>query len=162
MYTRFVPPLLCAAAIALACRSGVRPTIAAAAPPHRQADDSVGVAGTLGVTTTDGVRFAFQVVNGSAERVEVRFRSGQTRDFVVLDDQEREVWRWSTGRMFTQSVQNAVLPAGDTVAFEERWTPSKPGRYTVVARLNSANFPVEQRVEFDVPPAETGQLAVHQ
>jgi hypothetical protein len=162
MYSRFVPPLLCAAAIAFACRPGVRTSIAAAAPHHRQADESAGVAGTLGVTTADGVRFAFQVVNGSDERIEVRFRSGLTRDFVVLDDHEREVWRWSSGRMFTQSVQNTVLPAGDSVAFEERWTPAKPGRYTVVARLNSANFPVEQRASFDVPQVPAGQVAVHQ
>jgi hypothetical protein len=162
MYSRFVPPLLCAAAIAFACRPGGRPSIAGAVPSHRAVDDSAHVAGTLAVTTDDGVQFAFQVVNETAERVEVRFPSGLTRDFVVLDDHEREVWRWSEGRMFTQSVQNTVLPAGDTVAFAERWTPSEPGRYTVVARLNSENFPVEQRTEFVVPVATVARLAVHQ
>jgi hypothetical protein len=166
MYSRLVPPLLCALAVAFACRPGTRPTLATAAPKQHKiarakvhAADSAGVALVLGVTSEDGVRFALKVVNESDKRVEMRFRSGLTTDFLVLDEQSREVWRWSEGRMFTQSVQNKVLAAGDTIAFEESWTPDRPGRYTVVARLNSPNYPTEQRAQFDVPATGTAQLA---
>jgi hypothetical protein len=166
MYSRLVPPLLCALAVAFACRPGTRPSLATAAPKQHKASrskissaDTAGVALLLGVTSNDGVHFALKVVNESDKRVEMRFRSGLTTDFVVLDESSREVWRWSAGRMFTQSVQNRILAAGDTAAFEERWTPDRPGHYTVVARLNSPNYPAEQRVEFDVPAAGGGQLA---
>jgi hypothetical protein len=166
MYSRLVPPLLCALAVAFACRPGTRPTLAAAAPKQHKPShsksssaDTAGVALLLGVTSEDGVRFALKVVNESDRRVEMRFRSGLTTDFVVLDENSREVWRSSEGRMFTQSVQNRVLAAGDTAAFEESWTPDRPGHYTVVARLNSPNYPAEQRVQFDVPATSSGQLA---
>ena len=178
MYSRLIPPLLCALAVAFACRPGTRPSLATAAPKqHKVASskattsskrskadrsaDSAGVALTLGVTSARSVRFALKVVNESDKRVEMRFRSGLMQDFVVLDEHAREVWRWSEGRMFTQSVQNRVIAAGDSIAFEESWTPDRPGRYTVVARLNSPNYPAEQRAQFDVPATGSGQLAVH-
>ena len=164
MYSRLVPPLLCALAVALACRPGARPTVATAAPKHHRAargTDSATVALRLAVDTAHGIRFALQVVNEGDKRVEMRFRSGLVHDFVVLDEHAREVWRWSEGRMFTQAVQNRVLAAGDSLAFAESWKPDRPGHYTVVARLYSPNYPAEQRAEFDVPAAPTGQLAVH-
>ena len=158
MHIRFVPPLLCAAAIAFACRPGVRPSLAGVVPSHRPAADSAGIAGTLGVSTTDGVRFAFHVVNETAERVEVRFPSGQTRDFVVLDAAGKEVWRWSRGRLFTQTVQNKFLSGRDTTVYESRWQPTRPGHYTAVGTLRSGNFPLERRASFEVQPSTVAAL----
>ena len=96
----------------------------------------------------DDVKFSFRVTNTSTKRVELRFPSGQTHDLTVLDTQGREVWRWSRGRMFTQSMQNKVLGASDTLTFTETWHPDHPGQYTAVASLLSQNHPAEQRAEF--------------
>jgi hypothetical protein len=81
----------------------------------------------------------------------MRFPSGQTHDVVVLDTTGREVWRWSSGRVFTQVLQNKVLRATDTLAFGERWKDPPRGQYVAVARLASANYPVEERAAFVVP-----------
>ena len=109
------------------------------------------IAASLDVTVGETVKFAFHVTNSSAKRVELRFPSGQTHELVVLDPQGREVWRWSRGRMFTQSMQNKVLGTSDTLTFTETWHPEHPGAYTVVASLLSQNFPTEQRAEFSLP-----------
>ena len=97
------------------------------------------------------VRFALNVTNIGARHAEVNFPSGQSYDFVVVDSIGREVWHWSHGRMFTQTVQNKQLGTGESMQVAETWTPqATPGRYTAIATLNSSNYPVEQRVDFVV------------
>ncbi|MCO4099782.1 MAG: hypothetical protein HEQ11_12395 [Gemmatimonas sp.] len=101
------------------------------------------------VDTAKGtVRFAIEVANESGKRVELLFPNGRTHDFAVLDSAGHEVWRWSEGRMFTQGLRNRLLDAHDSTVYDERWEPPAPGRYTLVAQLNSDNYPVRQRVDF--------------
>lgn len=99
----------------------------------------------------NGVEFDFHVTNVGARKLEVNFPSGQTHELVVLDSAGREVWRWSSGRMFTQSLQNRVLHGSDSLSFALRWHHATAGHYVAVATLASDNFPMEQRAEFDVP-----------
>jgi len=149
MRFRYVFPLLIAAALALAYASP-SPSHTYERARHRVAHDTI--AASLDVKVAEDVKFSFHVTNSSRKRVELRFPSGQTHDLVVLDTQGREVWRWSQGRMFTQSMQNKVLAVSDTLTFTETWHPEHPGTYTAVASLLSQNFPTEQRVEFTLPP----------
>jgi len=148
MRFRYIAPFLVACALAFA--------YASPSPSHPY--DSVRrhavrdtIAASLDVKVGETVTFAFHVTNSSAKRVELRFPSGQTHDLVVLDAQGREVWRWSRGRMFTQSMQNKVLGASDTLTFTETWHAEHAGTYTAVALLLSQNFPTEQRAEFSLP-----------
>ena len=119
-------------------------------PPARRAAVKDTIVASLDVTVGEEVRFAFHVTNSSTKRVELRFPSGQTHDVIVLDSQGREVWRWSAGRMFTQSMQTKLIGAADTVTFSETWKPQNPGTFTAVARLLSENFPVEERSDFSL------------
>ena len=105
---------------------------------------------SLSINVDDDVRFAFNVANDGAKKLELLFADGRTHDVVVLDSIGREVWRWSDGRLFTQAVQAKVLRASDRIAFEEAWNDARPGNYTAVATLASSNFPIEQRVAFTV------------
>jgi hypothetical protein len=143
--------LVSGAVLAFAC--GPRPHgtdgIAARAVKPR-AHDAAELSGRLAVTVNDGVAFDFVVTNSGAKKVEVNFPSGQTHELVVLDTLGREVWRWSNGRMFTQSLQNRVLRSSDTLAWEERWRDAPSGRYVAVATMASRNFPVTERTEFVV------------
>jgi hypothetical protein len=150
MRLRYVPPLLVAAALAFANASPLpshspdserRPIVR----PRVSGDT---IAASLDVKVGEDVKFSFHVTNSSNKRVELRFPSGQTHDVVVLDPQGREVWRWSNGRMFTQSMQNKVLGASDTLTFTETWRPEQAGAYTAVASLLSENYPTEQRAAF--------------
>ena len=149
MGSRLAVPLLAAAAAFFAC--GPR-TPSAAANAHPRATAGKGVVSQVLVDTTKGiVRFAIEVANDSRKRVELNFPSGRTHDFVVLNASGKQVWRWSEGRMFTQSMQNRLLDANDSVVYAERWSPPAPGRYTLVAELNSENYPVHRTMEFSLP-----------
>src|SRR5687768_9608710 len=155
MSRRFVIPLLVVAALAFAYAAPApssHPNDAAArATTRRVATGGDTVAASLDVSVGEEVQFNLHVTNGSAKRVELRFPNGKTHDVAVFDAQGREVWRWSTGRLFTQSMQSRILDATDTLTFSESWRPKATGSYTAVASLLSDNHPKEQRVGFSLP-----------
>jgi hypothetical protein len=99
------------------------------------------------------VHFALVVKNVGGKHAELNFADGQSYDFVVSDSTGREVWQWSNGRIFTQSVQNKQLGAGESMRVSESWKrrSAPPGRYTVTATLKSSNYPSEQRGTFTLP-----------
>jgi hypothetical protein len=149
MLPRITVSLLAAAVVFFACGPRSPSAIANTRP---RASAAKGVVSQVVVDTTHGkVRFAIQVANDSPKRVELSFPTGRTHEFVVLNDKGKEVWRWSDGRLFTQSMQNRLLDANDSVEFAERWSHPAAGRYTLVAQLNSGNYPVTQHVEFSLP-----------
>lgn len=83
--------------------------------------------------------------------VELRFPSGKTHDFYVQDVSGREVWRWSSSRMFTQGIQNKLVKSKETATYTEGWDARDyHGRFTAVAVLPSVNHPIEERVEFEL------------
>ena len=153
MNTRLLIPMLCIGAVAFAC--GPRPHAASEAPATTPAQSTskpgAPLASSLTVSVDGGVELAFHVTNTTQKSMELQFASGQTHDFTVLDASGREVWRWSSDRMFTQSLQTRMLDAGQTLTFRERWEQAPRGTYTVVAALSSSNHPVETRAEIAVP-----------
>jgi len=91
---------------------------------------------TLDVSVGDDVEFQFRVVNAGGSPIELRFRSGKTADVAVFEDGE-EVWRWSTGRMFTQALQSRTLGPGEESEQRFTWTDPQPGTYTARATLEA-------------------------
>jgi hypothetical protein len=179
MSSRFLITVLCVAAIALACgprahnevsspskNSSVVTHLASTAtlgvaqqvaPRIEQQAKSVTptVAAQLYVHAGDAnIRFALHVVNTSRKRIELTFPSGQTYDFVILDTLGREMWRWASGRMFTQALRNKPLSGGEAMEFEEtmKATMLPPGKYTARALLKSVNFPLVQEAPFTLAP----------
>jgi hypothetical protein len=177
MNTRLIILLLCAGALAFACgpRShstelaafGAARSTASSAPsvasvattehPRRSSRDAqpatVQLDSRLKIDVApQRVRFALAVRNVGHKHAEVDFPNGQSYDFVVVDTAGREVWHWSTSRMFTQSIQNKQLGAGEAMEVSEAWaTPARAGKYVAIATLTSSNYPMEQRAEFVVP-----------
>jgi hypothetical protein len=96
------------------------------------------------------VHFSLDVANTGSKHVELDFANGQTYDFTVVDSLGHKVWSWSDGRLFTQGVQNKQLSHGETMQAHETWKRAAPGKYTAIATLRSANFPVEERADFVV------------
>ena len=145
--------LLSAAVLAFACgpRASTGDSAGAMrASRARNATNGPALVSTLDVHVKDGVAMAFRVVNAGTKRLEVNFPSGQTHEVVVVDSLGREVFRWSKGRMFTQSLQNKVLHESDTLDYDAVWRDAPAGKYTAIATLASENFPMEQRAEFVV------------
>ena len=157
MNTRILIPLLCAGAVALACGTSAHSALntTRTRTTHarsRSANDSTQpkIASSFAVHTNKrGVHFALDVTNATKKSVELAFPSGQQYEFAVMDSVGREVYRWGTGRMFTQNVQNKLLDGGDTIHIDESAAAALPrGTYIAVATLRSSNYPVQQRAEF--------------
>jgi hypothetical protein len=146
--------LLCAAVLAFACgpRASTGDSAGAIRTSRARSSAPKGptLVSTLNVVVKNGVAMDFRVMNAGAKRLEVNFPSGQTHEVVVVDSLGREVFRWSKGRMFTQSLQNKVLHSSDTLDYDAVWQNAPAGKYTAIATLASENFPMEQRAEFVV------------
>jgi hypothetical protein len=168
MKTRLIISLLCAGALAFACgpRSGSEAPVALASMlpihvnpvadrPHRNgpARDRVKLDTRFNVAVdAKAVRFALVVKNVGGKHAELNFADGQSYDFVVLDSTGRQVWQWSDGRIFTQTVQNKQLGSGESMRVQVAWKEhSTAGRYSVIATLKSSNYPAEERAEFVLP-----------
>ncbi len=87
------------------------------------------------------VRMMLRVENLSPTEATLRQTSGQAYDFAVYQG-DTEVWRWSEGTFFIQSLQERVLAPGEILSFSEDWNrrdkkgqPLPAGRYTVKAWL---------------------------
>jgi hypothetical protein len=176
MHARQIAVLGVAVALTLACdardRSFSMATATAAAATKQSARERARSARTIRATTTppgasrlpalastmdvtvtgEDVHFTMRITNNSTKKLELTFPSGQTHDVVVLDAVGGEVWRWSTGQMFTQALRNQPLDPHASLTYSMRWrTPRAHGPLTAVATLTSTNFPLESRAPFSLP-----------
>jgi hypothetical protein len=162
--SRVAIALLCAGALAFACgprthsEAASTASLATAAPVIQQGtshsrSEGAALSSRLDVKVAQqSVQFALHVTNQSHKHVELAFPNGQTHEFVVVDSTGRERWRWSASRLFTQALQNKLLGSGETMQVGEQWSQPLPhGRYTVIATLNSTNYPVQERTDFVIP-----------
>jgi hypothetical protein len=100
--------------------------------------------------TTDGtVEFELTVRNPDAESKNVTFRSGLKADFAVLED-DAEIWRESSGKMYTQALQSESFDPDVEKTFKGEWPDPRPGQYTVVATLEIMEEDVGARTDFSV------------
>lgn len=158
MNSRLLIPLLLAGAVALACGSRSHSEAAATVAPasrnvQRAEKRAAGeIRSAFAVSAANhGLHFALNVTNPGKKGIELTFPSGQEYDFSVRDSAGREVYRWGKGRMFTQTLQNKVLDGGETKKFEEHAATSlPPGTYVAIATLHSSNYPVQERVAFEL------------
>ena len=161
MNSRLLIPLLLAGAVALACGSRSHSEAAAtvapssrSAPRAEKAEKRVAgeIKSAFAVSAApNALHFALNVTNAGKKGIELTFPSGQEYDFSVRDSAGREVYRWGKGRMFTQSLQNRVLDRGETKRFEEHASTTLPaGTYVAIATLRSSNYPVQERVAFEL------------
>ncbi len=110
------------------------------------------VQGELSVSAGKPAQYTLRVTNRGPKVIELRFADGQTHDFALRDASDREVWRWSADRMFTQAMRTRALGSNEQVDFSETGAPSvAAGTYTLVATLRSTNHPLELRQAISVP-----------
>lgn len=156
MNRKRVAIMLCGAAVAYACaprnRSAADPNTKKQPVSVEQSTDSTsGLALTVSEESdARAMSFAIELTNTNNKLTEVRFANGRTHEFVVLDEQNREVWRWSAGRLFTQALQTRQLQKGEAIRYTAHWDTAAPGRYRVVASLNSENYKTPIEREFVV------------
>jgi hypothetical protein len=92
----------------------------------------------------EAIRITLEVFNTAAEPVRLDFSTGQRYDFVLQDAQQKEVWRWSAGQMFTMALGSETLgPGRPRLQYREECALKlAPGVYTVTGLLAD----VERRV----------------
>lgn len=149
MTNRLIIPLLCAASAVAFARgtTGSKPTPAEAGSNQSK----TALSSMFTVKADRGVEFKLDVRNNTKRMVELRFPSGRTHDFIVKDESGKEVWRWSSSRMFTQGMQNKLVKAKDVAAFSEAWKPQNlHGKFTATAILVSDNHPIQETVAFEL------------
>jgi intracellular proteinase inhibitor BsuPI len=154
MKTRVIGTLFVCGLVAFACGPRTRSSESSAPTKttvrqKKHTPVTAPLVADLAVNVSDEVRFAFAVTNASTKGVEIDFPSSQTHDFAVLDSAGAEVWRWSRTRMFTSALLTKPLGSDDGSTFADSWSPEgRHGRFTVIATLESSNYPLEQRAEF--------------
>jgi hypothetical protein len=95
-------------------------------------------------TAASEVSLTLTVKNPNAQPIDVTFPSGQKYDFVVTDSLTgKDVWRWSAGRAFTQSLETRTVPPNGALTFTEKWTPPAKGLYLAHGFLVSTSHRAE-------------------
>ncbi|WP_128906548.1 BsuPI-related putative proteinase inhibitor [Halorubrum amylolyticum] len=96
-----------------------------------------------------GIDLALTVRNAGDSPETLRFRTGQRADFAAyrVDDgvtgEDRgdadadPVWRYGTGRMFTQVLDSETLEPGEATTYEVTWGDPPPGRYRIVGEVTA-------------------------
>ena len=105
--------------------------------------------GSLDLSVDDTVQFTFTVRNDGDEPAELAFSDALEADFVVVDG-EREVWRFSDGRMFAQMIGSESIPPDGTATYEASWEDPESGEYAAVATLEARDRDCEARTSFSV------------
>jgi len=77
------------------------------------------VAVTPGATINDtSIQMKLDIANNTKNAVTINFTSGQKYDFVLLDKNRNELYRWSDGRMFTMALESKEIGAGKSIKYQ--------------------------------------------
>ena len=110
----------------------------------------MGLTGQLEATSRDGgIAFAFTVTNDGADPVSLDFESTLFADFATFED-GREIWRWSSGRAFAQTIVTETLEPGGSMTRTATWSNPPPGAYAAVATLRASNHRLERTASVTV------------
>ena len=111
----------------------------------------------------------FVVANNGKTSVAYNFPTGQQYDITAAGTDNKVVWNWSKGKIFTQGISRLALQPGQKQIFTVTWSgkndagkPVPPGAYTLTGRLLSNNGPaITGSLVVNNGPAITGSLVVN-
>ncbi len=86
------------------------------------------------VQVGQSVRFRIRLSNNGGKTEELVSPTAQLYDFWVRKG-SREVWRWSAGQTFLQSVTTTALQTQATQIYTQTWHPTTTGRFTVYGEM---------------------------
>lgn len=124
-------------------------------PPPSPVADAVNLdLDVPGEVEAGPVEWRLEVTNTTDDEVVLTFPTSQRGDAVLLEG-EVEVHRWSSGRFFTQAIEQQRLDAGETttITLPDDLSGVEPGFYTLVAELTAVGppEPVEQSIRVVSP-----------
>jgi len=100
----------------------------------------------------DSLNVGLWLSNVSGQPQVLRFNTSQRYDFIVLDESESEVFRWSSDQGFLQVLGEEELRAEDP---EMRWSeripaPEAPGTYRLRVVITAQGGGLEAELPFEV------------
>lgn len=100
-----------------------------------------------------GVTFNFELFSHYTRNQEISFSSGKQYDVVILDENQKEVYRYSDDKMFTMALIYKTLGPGESISWQDTWDKTnkdgevlKEGKFTAVITIDV--IPMEGQ-EFD-------------
>lgn len=68
---------------------------------------------------SDSLEMKLSIINNSKSSVVFNHSSGQKYDFVLLDTDKNELYRWSEGKAFTMALISSEIEAGKSIEYSE-------------------------------------------
>jgi len=67
------------------------------------------------------INMTLSIKNDSTSEKTLNFSSGYQYDFVIKDEKQTEIWRWSTDRSFTQALTSILIGPSDIQTVTYTW-----------------------------------------
>lgn len=71
--------------------------------------------------TDDKVILNFELMSHYAETKELKFSSGQQFEIVIMDENDKEVYRYSDGKAFTEALVFKTIKPGELLKWNDEW-----------------------------------------
>lgn len=78
--------------------------------------------------TGKGINASVEIRNVSKQLIELAFSSGQKYDFILLDAQDKELYRWSRGKFFTMALESISIRPGEQITYSEKLSKDEMGQ----------------------------------
>jgi hypothetical protein len=92
----------------------------------------------------ESVRLTIRLVNNGGTATTLTFPSSQKFDIWVTKN-GADVWRASTGQMYTQEITHQEIGGQTGAVFAESWTAGPPGAYVAHAELKAQGYGGEMK-----------------
>ncbi|WP_416839362.1 BsuPI-related putative proteinase inhibitor [Haloferax sp. DFSO52] len=103
---------------------------------------------------TDSVSLTLTVENVEHESIDLSFADGQRAEFVAVDDEGSEVWRWSDGRAFGMMLGSETLAPGESVEYGAEWSSPPAGEFEVTGSLAASDADASATMVVVIPESE--------
>lgn len=89
-----------------------------------------------------------KIFNYTEEEITFHFNTGQRYDFIIKDEEGKEIWRWSEDRMFAMMLGEEVLgPTNPEVTYIGEYTNNlSPGYYKITGIFVAQDRPMSGNV----------------
>jgi len=128
------------------------------APPEFDADIQVGQKVYL-TAEDDAIEVKMTLVNQSNNKYIMRFPTAQHFDFIIQDEANHELYRWSADKMFAQKLSTIIVNAKEKLTYPGQepllipidlgGSPLAPGKYRLVGVV-TAEKPIRISTTFEV------------
>jgi len=90
------------------------------------------------------ITMALKVFNNTEEEITFHFNTSQRYDFVIADEEENKIWRWSRDRMFAMVLGEETLgPDNPEVTYTAQYKSElSPGYYKITGILVAVDRPM--------------------